>query len=721
MIGWLLVAGSVCYVGLRTTLLQQKSKSVVDTLASANVPVANVPVANKSHGFTVDNVDQVHRSIDPSTVAPTDSATVNNAPVGGVKNGKEQTLSERKAEANHFLATSSAAMGMSVLGRLLYPPLALLSVPAMLYSWFPLVRYGADGLKERRVNVGIVDALLVTGLTVTGNFVLASLTVWTLMVAERILVSTEGDSHAKLVNLFGEKPTTVWVRKDGVDVEIPFESLEVGNIVVVGAGEPIPVDGTIVTGFATVDQRALTGEAQPIEKHEGDPAYASTIVLSGELILRVEKAGNETVAAQIGQILDQTADFRTSVRLRGRKVADDYALPTIAIAAVAWPLLGISSAVAALVASFGYNLRVISPISVLNFLQVTSRNGVLIKDGRSLEMLKQVDTVVFDKTGTLTIEQPHVGQIYLCNTANDDPSNKPLAEDELLTLAAAAEIKQSHPIAKAILAEAEKRELSLPKINDAAYELGYGIKVKIDGKTIRVGSLRFMQMENVEIPTEMVAIQETCHDQGYSLVYVAVDHELHGAIELLPTIRPEVPALISALKARGITLCIISGDHEKSTRKMASDLGIDNYFAEVLPEGKSEIVTTLQNEGRFVCFIGDGINDSIALKKANVSISMSGATTVATDTAQIVLMDGELSQLEFLFGIADDYDKNMEKNWYSTMVPAVVCVGGIFFLHFHVLAGVMLYNLGLTVGLVNAMSPLLKFGNSADSDVKQIP
>ena len=693
MIGWLFVAGSIGYVGIRTAITYRQKESLSDLLHNHR---CSPPQDYTSHAWEQDGASPL---------------LVESQSLGEKEKGTDQTLAERKAEANHFLTTSTTAMGLSVAGRIFFPPLSLLSVPAMLYSWYPLVRYGYDGLKERKVNVGIVDALLVAGLVVTGNFVLASLTVWTLMIAERILVSTEGDSHAKLVNLFGEQPQFVWVRKDGVDVEIPFESLQIGDIVVVGAGETVPVDGRIVEGIATVDQRMLTGESQPVEKNEEDQVYASTIVLSGQFGLEVEKAGEETVAAQIGQILDQTADFRASVRSRGRKVADDYAITTLVIAGVAWPLLGISSAVAALVASFGYNLRVISPISVLNFLQVTSQNGVLIKDGRSLELLKQVDAVVFDKTGTLTIEQPHVGEIHLFH---DELSGEKLSKKELLTYTAAAEYRQTHPIAKAILAEAEQRGLTLPNIDEAAYEIGYGIKVKIDGKLVRVGSLRFMHLEQIPIAPEMEAIQESCHDQGYSLVYVAINQSLCGAIELRPTVRPEVESLISTLKERGVALYIISGDHEKPTRKMAQDLDIDHYFAEVLPEGKAEIVAQLQEEGRFVCFIGDGINDSIALKKANVSISMSGATTVATDTAQIILMDGELTQMGFLFNVADSYEKNMQQNWFTTMVPAVVCVGGIFFLHFHVLAGVILYNIGLTAGVANAMSPLLRYSSERE-------
>lgn len=640
----------------------------------------------------------------------TSAIQANDQPVHATQNERVRLITTRKAQANHFLAVSSVALGMSLIGHLLFPPLILLSLPFTAYSWYPLIKYGYDGLKEKKVNVGVVDAFLVAGLLFRGNIVLAGLTVWTLMIAERILVITEGDSHAKLVDLFGEQPQCVWVQKDGVDIEIPFDTLQIGDIVIAHAGERIPVDGVITQGVATIDQRMLTGESQPVEKAEGDPVYASTIVLGGRVGIRVIKEGQETVAAQIGQILDQTADFRESVRSRGRKVADDYAVPTLVIAALAGSMIGLRAAVAALVASFGYNLRVISPISVLNFLQVTSRHGILIKDGRSLELLRQVDVVVFDKTGTLTIEQPHVGNIHVCHTSSDDAASDIASrEAELLTYAAAAEYKQSHPIAKAILAEASQRGLCLPSVDETTMEVGYGIKTRIGDQLIHVGSFRFMTMEQIPIEPAIAELQAHGYEEGYSLVYVAVNQQLYGAIELHPTLRPEAQSLIRTLHTQNLAVYIISGDHEQPTRKLAQALEIEHYFAEVLPEGKASIVEQLQAQGHFVCFIGDGINDSIALKQANVSISMSGATTIATDTAQVVLMDGDLTKLDFLFDIAHSYEKNMQQNFLSTMVPAVICVGGIFFLNFGVLSGVLLYNIGLLIGVGNAMSPLLRY------------
>ncbi|MDM8568134.1 HAD-IC family P-type ATPase, partial [Thiotrichales bacterium HSG1] len=365
------------------------------------------------------------------------------------------------------------------------------------------------------------------------------------------------------------------------------------------------------------------------------------------------------------------------------------------VSAVTLPILGVMSALATLNAGFGYQMRITAPLSMLNFLTIASKSGVLIKDGRSLELLSQVDTVVFDKTGTLTEEQPHVGKVHCCID---------IEENELLTYAAAAEYKQTHPIALAILSETKQRKLNITSVTQAKYEVGYGIKVLVKAKIIRVGSIRFMKMEGIPIPLEMKALQEETHEQGHSLVFVALNDQLAGAIELYPTIRPEAKQIIAQLKQRGLSMYIISGDHEQPTQKLAQKLGIDNYFAETLPEDKANLIEQLQQEGKVVCFVGDGINDSIALKKSQVSISLRGASTVATDTAAIILMDSHLNQLDHLFDIAQEFKINMRNNLNLSIIPGFICLGGVFFLNFGIVTTILLYDAGLLVGVWNAMS-----------------
>ena len=318
-------------------------------------------------------------------------------------------------------------------------------------------------------------------------------------------------------------------------------------------------------------------------------------------------------------------------------------------------------------------MRTIAPLSILNFLRFASQSNILIKDGQAMERLKQVDAIVFDKTGTLTLEQFQVKKLYACNG---------FSQDTVLAHAAIAEYRQTHPIALAIIAAARARGFRMPKVEEGRYEVGYGVKVALENRIIRVGSERFMILEGIAIPAEIRTIQAEGYAEGNSLIIVAIDDRVAGIIALQATIRPEAKQVIHQLRQRNLSIYIMSGDQEQPTQNLAEELGIDNYFANRLPEDKALMVEALQNQGKKVCFIGDGINDSIAMQKASVSVSLRGAATLATDTAQIVLMDEDLAHLPLLLDIADRFDENMKKNLMISIVPGAICIGGVFLLGF---------------------------------------
>jgi len=602
---------------------------------------------------------------------------------------------------NQNLTASLASLGLAISSVVIFPSLRLLSWLGFLYASASFFEEGYKSIvKKHKINMAVVDTVMFTGIIVTGNLIAGTLMCSLLWLAQKLLLKTEDHSRKSLVNVFGKQPRSVWVLKEGIELKLPFEHLQAGDTIVVNAGEVIAADGTITSGTASIDQHMLTGESQPAEKTLDDAVFAATIVLSGQIHIQVEKAGTESVAAQIAEVLLHTTDFKTITQARWMEFVDKTAPVTLGVGMLALPILGPTSAVSLLYSfNYGYSMRVIAPATMLNFLNLASQSGILIKDGRSLELLNKVDTVVFDKTGTLTLEQPVVGKIHTCNNSSSET---------LLTYAAAAEYRQTHPIARAILQAADERGLRLPDIDTAQYEVGYGIKVRLAKKTIFVGSPRFMAMSGIAVPAEMDIIQKHCHDSGYSLVMVAADKQLEGAIELHTVIRPEAKLIIRALQQRNISMYIISGDHEKPTKQLAEALGIPHYFAETLPENKANLVEQLQKEGKLVCFIGDGINDSIALKKANVSISMRGATTIATDTAQIVLMDGSLKQLVQLFDVAKNYEHNVRRSFFITLLPTATAIGGILFLHFGLTTSIILYYTGLGAGMSNAILPMLK-------------
>ena len=607
----------------------------------------------------------------------------------------KSNIDQQMQRVNRQIAVSGASLGLTVAGSIAFPPLHLLAWTGLLYSSSHFFKAAYKSVtEERKIKIAVVDGIMMAGIFATGSLLAGTLMVTLLHSSRKMLLKTEDRSLNSLVNIFGEQPRSVWVIRDDSEVELPFEQLKVGDIIAVNAGEVISADGSIISGHASIDEHSLTGESQPAEKTTGDNVFAATLILSGKVQIRVEKAGSDSVASQISTLLSDASNFKQVTEGRWIKFVDKSAPITLTASAATLPILGPASAISMLYSfSYGYGMRIIAPATMLNYLNLSSQSGILIKDGRSLDMIDKVDMVVFDKTGTLTQEQPSVSRIHTYGH---------ISENAVLSCAAAAEYRQTHPIAKAIIQAAKERDLSLPDISAAHYEVGYGIKVHIDEQVIHVGSARFMSLEGIEIPDELEATQSRAHEEGASLIMVSIDQKLAGAIELQAVIRPETQGMIKALRQRNIDICIISGDHEKPTRQLAHFLGVNHYFAETLPENKAKLVAQLQDQGKTVCFVGDGINDSIALKTADVSVSMSGATSVATDAAQVVLLDGTLKQLIPLFDLAKDYHKNTNRSLGLTMIPTVLSVTGTLFFHLNIVSAILMFYAGLAAGMGNS-------------------
>lgn len=594
---------------------------------------------------------------------------------------------------NRNLALTGGTLALT-LAAISNPALAIVSRPATVLIALPLVTHYYRSIQERKhVASSIMDISAVIAPIMAGYFVIGVGLTGMHYASQKLLLKTENSSRKSMLSVFGEQPRTVWVEQDGVAVEIPFEDLRVGDTVIVEAGQMIAADGMVSGGSGLVDQRSLTGEGQPVERTIGDGVFASTLLLSGRLHVRVDQAGENVIAVQVNDALHSSADLRATISQRGERVRNQGAFLTMAISGVTLPLYGLGSAIATLYAGFGYSLKYAAPIGMLNGLRVAAQNGLLVKDGRALETLNRVDTFVFDKTGTLTEDVPTVGAIY---TANG------FGRDYVLTLAAAAETMQTHPFALAILRKAQERELSLPTIDETQVEIGYGLKATIEDQVVRVGSRRFMEMEEIPIGASYLAIEAASHAEGHSLVYVAIGNKLGGLIELHASIRPEVSEIANLLREREIDMIIVSGDHTKPTRKLAQSVRVDSFHAERLPQDKAAIIDQLRATGHTVCFVGDGINDSIALKSADVAISLSGASAIATDTADVLLMDGSLKQLPTLIKLAEQLDNNFSNSVFFSVVPGVLCVAGVYLFNLGIVPAVAIYQAGWLATVANS-------------------
>jgi len=642
-------------------------------------------------------------------------------------------MSTVEKSINRRLLFSVGNMGIAWAATNVLPPLALINAGMMVWLGMPIYQRGWQTLiNEKRLTYPVVLAGAAATTILSGQYIPGSVMMFAITATNKVINRTEDHFRRNVVDALGQQPSSVWRLRDNVAVETPLSEVHHGDVLLVGAGEMIAVDGTIIEGAATVDQHRLTGESQPAEKTVGDEALASTMVLSGKIRVHVQKTGQETSAAQIAAILQNVSRSRINFSSRMDNFADSMTVPMLSLGGMALLAMGPVSAAAIMSVGVGSLARVGVPLATLNYLNVAAQRGLLIKDARSLELLKNVNTFVFDKTGTLTLEQPQVHDFHLCVPGCRPESEEWLqAENLLLAVAAAAETRQSHPIAKAISSAAKERKLIIPEIENAHLELGYGIKVRLAAHQIErllhdespfrallrtendchvwVGSWRFLEMEGIAVPAELAIVQEKCHAQGHSLVLVAINDSVAGALELRPTVRPEAREAIAELRKHGMALYIISGDSEAPTRQLAQSLGIEHYYAGVLPQQKAGLVEELKANGNRVCFVGDGINDAIAMGRADVSVSLLGASTLATDTAQIVLMNQDLKLLAFMLRMASEFDNSLGSLFRATLVPVSAAVASTFLLQTGTYTALLIWQMGIASGIGMGFQPLWKY------------
>jgi P-type E1-E2 ATPase len=574
-------------------------------------------------------------------------------PVAEATEGEQVTADDSALgttdDAERSLGLSVGSLVLVGAGTLINPVFRLLSVPVLALGIVPLARRGWRTLiDERRLSFegllssGMVLELMLgyTGLCGFGWLIYAS--------GQRLLLATRNRTRDVLSGVFASHDEYAWQLYDGVEILTPIAKIGIDALIVVRAGETIAIDGVVVDGVICVDQRALTGESVMREFVPGDEVFAATLVTSGAATLQVKRTGRETLSSRLEAMLSEAESFEA--RSSGRAIAEAEASvrPTLAVSIAGLLAYGPIGALSGIWTNSIDSIWLSAPLSAINTIEAAARASIIVKDGRSLEQLETIDTVVFDKTGTLTLDEFEVIGVE-CRAD--------WTGTELLGLAAALEQRQQHPLARAIIDAAKKAGASLPALDSHANELGYGLRAILDGESVLLGSGRLLALAGVEFPAPVSERIAQLVSTGHSLVHLAVADRYVGTIELLPRIRPEVRAVVTALRVRGLDILIVTGDDEGPTAALAAELGVTRYYSQQLPQDKDQIVAALQAEGRRVCFVGDGINDSLALKRANVSVSMNGASTLALESAQILLQSGSLSQLETLFDLAHHFGK----------------------------------------------------------------
>jgi len=452
-----------------------------------------------------------------------------------------------------------------------------------------------------------------------------------------------GRTSEAIRRLVALAPRTARVLRDGVEVDVPTAEVVVGDLVRIRPGERVPVDGELVEGASAVDEAMLTGESLPVEKAPGAPVFGGSVNRTGSFVFRATRVGAETTLARIVRLVEEAQGSRAPIQRLADRVAAVFVPVVLLIAAatfVGWWAFGpspsvvyaLTNAVAVLVIACPCAMGLATPTAIMVATGRGAELGVLVKSAEALETLAGVDMIVLDKTGTLTIGRP---------TVTDVIPAPGVAGDDLLAFAAAAEQGSEHPIGEAIVARAKERGLPMPAVAEFSTVPGQGIDALAPEGRLLLGSRALMEARGVDV-TALAPRAEALAQAGKTVVYLAVAFRPLGLVAVADALKPEAPAVVAALRARGIEVAMLTGDNRRTAAAIAREAGIDRVLAEILPEDKAREIARLRESGRRVAMVGDGINDAPALARADVGIAMGSGTDVAIEAADVTLMRGDL-------------------------------------------------------------------------------
>lgn len=473
---------------------------------------------------------------------------------------------------------------------------------------------------------------------------------------------SKGKTSEAIKQLMGLQPKTAIVIQDGKEIILPIEEVEVGDIILVKPGEKIPVDGTVVEGYTSVDESMLTGESIPVEKNVGDRVIGGSINKNGSIQFQATKVGKDTALSQIIKLVEDAQGSKAPIAKMADIISGYFVPVVISIAVVAsllWFISGKSSTfaltifISVLVIACPCALGLATPTAIMVGTGKGAEYGVLIKSGEALETAHKIETVVFDKTGTITEGKPKVTDII---------TTKIISEDELLILAASAEKGSEHPLGEAIVKAADEKGFEMKKIEGFTAIPGHGIEVKIEDKDLLLGNKKLMMERNITINLQEES--DTLANEGKTPMYIAMNGELAGIIAVADVVKESSKRAIEKLHEMGIQVAMITGDNRRTAEAIARQVGIDLVLAEVLPEDKANEVKKLQEGGRRVAMVGDGINDAPALAQADVGMAIGSGTDVAMESADIVLMRSDLMDVVTAIQLSKKTIKNIKENLF---------------------------------------------------------
>ena len=620
-----------------------------------------------------------------------------------------------------YLKGAGVAVGLSL--ALTGVPVVALAVvyPFLLFICMPIYKRAYRCLRhEHRLNVDFLDACALTVGMMTGDVINASLMVLLIHLGDYIRDLTAASSQRTIRKLLDFQDNFAWIVRDGVEIQVKVKDIEEGDVVALNTGDLIPVDGEVIKGELIVDQQVLTGESLPVHKEIGDTTFASTVIVDGNAYVKATRIGDRTKVAQVVRLVEEAPLYETKIQNHAEKFADRLVAPSLITTGLLFAgTMNLAQLAALLTVDFGTGVRVSAPTAVLSSMITSAANGILIKGGSYLEKLCQTDTIIFDKTGTLTTGIIHVEDMVSFNGYGNP---------ELLSYAATAEMQMTHPIAEAVVRHATGQNIPLKTRDSVKYVVGRGVHAEIEGKQTLVGSLRLMRESGVDIGSPVLEMRDKLVDAGKACLYIAIDNKFGGVISFRDQVRKESKQMIDELHRVGVKQVImLTGDVKQVAIPVAESLGIDKCIAEMLPEEKAEVVRDLKEKGHMVAFVGDGINDSVALSYADIGFSVKEGADIAKETAGVILLNDNLLNIPKAFEISKQTIRLIKESYwivggFNVIAYSLAAIGLV-----SPVITTLISNGSAVVACANGMKPMIKMKlNSGkkeqpDSVSKQLP
>lgn len=529
-------------------------------------------------------------------------------------------------------------------------PLPVL-LAAMAFGLYSLVKAAfTDLVRERKIGTELFITIAVVVSVLGKEYLAGSVVLMIILIAEYIAAASGERARASIRELIGSVPQTALVKKDGKEEQIAIADLKIGDVILVKAGDKIPVDGKVAGGNAGVNEAPITGESVPKEKSPGSEVFAGTILENGALDIEMTKAGKDTIFSRIIALVEEAESGQAPIEKLTDKVAS-WLIPIVFVfvGLVYYLTRDVRTVIALLIFTSPAELGLATPLVTIAAIARAAREGILIKGGLFLEELAKVTTIVFDKTGTLTVGTPSVNKVKVI--AND------FTEDQIIQMAAAVDRRSGHPLAKSILSYAEGRKLSYPETENFEVIKGRGVKATVDGKNLLLGNQSFMEENGVQMSGNE-------DNQTDTALHLAADKRLLGIVYVSDAIREGAKQMVEELKKSGVKkIVMLTGDNPQTAKHVASQTGITDYKADMLPEDKINVIKELQSGKEKVAMVGDGINDAPALVQANIGLAMGAmGTQAAMEAADIVLMEDKLEKIARTRAISKRAFKTIKEN-----------------------------------------------------------